>query len=535
MAKNDINHDNPMPLKAAPIPHPDDAADHPKNPKNPSPNSGNQPSEDALDDRHLLVQLWRDSPSWLSSLVMHMVVLLILALWIIPAPEEPASAELLFSKTDAEADAPQDIEDPDDVPDFNLDEALDAPQPDTDIIEDIPSFSPYDDIEEAAASVELVEFGTELGPDSLLGDASGFEGNALSGRGHKARSRLVRRGGGGKGTEDAVALALKWLAAHQRADGSWSFDHQLGPCQGRCPNPGNLTTACNGATAIALLPFLGMGQTHLEGEYKDVVRRGLYFLTRSMKVTRNGGSLMDDGNMYSHGLGSIVLCEAYAMTQDRSLHQPAQLALNFIAYAQDPVGGGWRYRVQEPGDTSVVGWQIMALKSGHMSYLTVQASTVRGASKFLDSVQAESGSFYGYTEPARRTSTTAIGLLCRMYLGWKQDNPALQGGIAHLDQTGPSDTNFYYNYYATQVMFQYTGGKTSNPMWDRWNTKMKNQLLTTQAKEGHAAGSWFAGNDHCVQKGGRLYCTAMAAMILEVYYRHMPIYREEATTDDFPE
>ena len=28
--------------------------------------------------------------------------------------------------------------------------------------------------------------------------------------------------------------------------------------------------------------------------------------------------------------------------------------------------------------------------------------------------------------------------------------------------------------------------------------------------------------------GGRLYCTALAAMTLEVYYRYMPLYRPQA-------
>ena len=33
-------------------------------------------------------------------------------------------------------------------------------------------------------------------------------------------------------------------------------------------------------------------------------------------------------------------------------------------------------------------------------------------------------------------------------------------------------------------------------------------------------------------KGGRLYNTAMAVMILEVYYRHMPLYGKRAVARD---
>jgi len=31
-------------------------------------------------------------------------------------------------------------------------------------------------------------------------------------------------------------------------------------------------------------------------------------------------------------------------------------------------------------------------------------------------------------------------------------------------------------------------------------------------------------DDYGAPKGGRLYCTALAVMTLEVYYRHMPLY-----------
>ena len=35
--------------------------------------------------------------------------------------------------------------------------------------------------------------------------------------------------------------------------------------------------------------------------------------------------------MYSHGLASIVLCEAYALSGDPALQKPAQWSLNFAA------------------------------------------------------------------------------------------------------------------------------------------------------------------------------------------------------------
>ena len=483
-------------------------------------------------------------PSWAISGVIHFVLLLALAL--IPVSPKKKNESLVIDAPPAEQ-----IEQIEELPEEKIELRLDEVMADerSEVVQvlqnvvdptDAPSVSV--DVEAAPVSVELSDFGEETAPKSdLLAMVGAATGSGLSGRGAAMRGQMVAMLGGTDASEAAVAAALKWFAEHQNLDGSWSFDHRTGPCQGRCPNAGSLHDCRTGATAMALLPFLGAGQTHKEGTYKETVRRGLYFLTSQMRIKNEGGRQAGDlaqggGTMYSHGLAAIVLCEAYAMTQDRTLLGPAQLSLNHIVYAQDPIGGGWRYAPRQPGDTSVVGWQLMALKSGHMAYLAVPPATVQGAIKFLDSVQADGGAKYGYTGPGQGPATTAVGLLCRMYLGWKQDHPALKRGVEFLSQRGPSPNNMYYNYYATQVMRQYCGdpGSPGHDMWEKWNTKMRDQLVSTQEKNGHAKGSWFFTGEHGSERGGRVYATSMATMILEVYYRHMPIYGKQATTDDFP-
>ena len=136
----------------------------------------------------------------------------------------------------------------------------------------------------------------------------------------------------------------------------------------------------------------------------------------------------------------------------------------------------------------------MALKSGHMAYLNVPKNTVAGCYKFLDSVQANSGSTYGYTSPGGGHATTAVGLLCRMYLGWKKDEPALIRGVETISKWAPSKTDMYYNYYATQVMRHHGG-----PLWDKWNKTMRDHLVATQ-KTGKGqcdnTGSWHMGAGH---------------------------------------
>ena len=76
----------------------------------------------------------------------------------------------------------------------------------------------------------------------------------------------------------------------------------------------------------------------------------------------------------------------------------------------------------------------------------------------------------------------------------------------------------YYNYYATQVMHHWQGSA-----WKRWNDRMRDYLIQTQANEGHENGSWYFEHTHS-KKGGRLYNTAMAIMTLEVYYRYAKVF-----------
>lgn len=464
-------------------------------------------------------------PSWLISVVVHLVALIGLALvdewWSVDEPRLMTALRLEERSLDSLVDgAEPQIEEIDlsslESAETELVEAAEK----SDVLEGV-------GFEDDLLSAKVEAFAPPADPasfvaapqDQVLKSAAGGD---LSGRGALSKGDMLAMGGGTHASEEAVALALRWIVAHQAADGGWSFDHSHGTrCGKQCNGPGNARNARNGATAMALLPLLGAGNTHQSGKYKESIDRGLKFLLKRQDA-KTGSFHEPQGDMYSHGLSAIALCEAYAMSKDRKLHEPSQGAIDFIAVAQDPVGGGWRYAPRQPGDTSVVGWQMMALKSGLMGYLDVPPDTVRLAGRFLDHVQDGDGSHYGYTGSGGEPATTSIGLLCRMYMGWQRDHPPLVRGVEYLRKTGPSPGNMYYNYYATQVVHHFGG-----PAWKEWNAKMRDMLIDRQTRSGHAAGSWLMG-DPFVDRGGRLYCTSLAAMVLEVYYRHLPIYREES-------
>jgi hypothetical protein len=477
----------------------------------------------------------QEAPAWALSMVVHMVTLVTMAMVTVPDAVPYKAQHLVVSPPEE-----QQIEEVKDISDKQpdtLDESSETETVmiDTSVSQETVAFDSSDELQAAPAAMDTTPLGLDCMPKGDVMTMVRAYGNAYSDRGMSGKTQEVKKEGGTEASEKCVANALKWLANHQMPDGGWSFDLSLCPaCHGQCRDSGKLAEARNAATGLALLPFLGSGQTHKESKkYKATINNGLMFLVNRMRVGPQGGALNEPGgSMYAHGIATIAICEAYAMTHDRSLLLPARAGLNFVASAQEPKGGGWRYQPREKGDTSVLGWELMALKSGLMANLSVPRNFSRKASLFLDSVQSDGGALYGYQTPDSGTdATVAIGLLSRMYLGWKKDKPALKRGVQWLSKRGPSAANMYYNYYATQVMRHWEGEE-----WKIWNQQMRDQLIHSQAKQGHEEGSWFTGNgDLGAGPGGRLYCTAMAAMILEVYYRHMPIYRLQSIEQDFPD
>lgn len=490
-------------------------------------------------------------PSWMVSFVTHVALIILLALlWLPSMREKPVSLE---AGNTASVGMDQ------------LEVNLDSPDFDTEVLDSQSAEMSESDVTDMVEPESLAELPVEDFGELMAGDVSSFEdtsfdrisetsGNETSGRGEKSRQSQIRKYGGNAASENAVELALEWLAKHQRPDGSWNLDHTVGPpvdrAFGRDKNdPGTHDMAKNGATALALLPFLGHGDTHRDGKYKKVVDDGLKYLMKHGNSYGRGTSWHEPGGtMYSHGLVAIVFGEAYAMTGDSKLRPFAQKSIWFIEDAQDPRGGGWRYVPREIGDTSAVGWQLMAIKSAKLSGLDFNKKTIKLAEKFLNRVSIDNGAWYGYMEKPTRNSdgsysafrkgVSSVGLLCRMYMGWGREHQGLGKGIAMLRRLGPSvgyddspeSVNMYYNYYATQVMKHWGGSE-----WDEWNRVMRDFLVESQETKGTKRGSWYwdAGN-HSSDSGGRLYHTALAAMTLEVYYRYLPLYSDQASEDEFP-
>lgn len=344
------------------------------------------------------------------------------------------------------------------------------------------------------------------------------------------RSELLRSRGGSPESEAAVQRALRWLARAQSPPGHWDAD-RFGAGQERLvlghDRRGAGAKADTAMTGLALLAFLGDGHTHLDNsQYSETIRRGLESL---LQAQRRDGCLAGDAElfaaMYSHGIASLALSEAFVLSGDKRLEPAVRMAIDYTVRAQHPASGSWRYQPLDSGDMSQLGWQLMALKSAELAGVPTPASTRDGMVRFIKSASSgQHGGIAAYRPKDQPSRTmTAEALVCRQFLGMSRDNPAAGEAATYLlgDLPTSERINLYYWYYGTLSMYQ-QGGEP----WQQWNHALQATLLPRQNNTGTQAGSW---DPDCIWGGygGRVYSTAMATLCLEVYYRYLPLYQHE--------
>jgi hypothetical protein len=376
--------------------------------------------------------------------------------------------------------------------------------------------------------------------------------------GDRGGNKIMIKGPGRptKESEEAVLYALKWLARHQNPDGSWGAVTHLNHCVGsKCAGNGDASYDA-GLTGLALLAYLGAGYTHLSKEdfadqmnpgrtirFGEVVKFGLKWL---MTHQDSEGCIGGQGTkyMYNHTIAALALSEAYGMTATHSFKGPAQQAIDFIVAAQNPERA-WRYtKLSGDNDTSVTGWAVMALKSAELSELDVPArQAYDGARKWIDEVtnptvysragynSRDSGKVFvpGQNEQfEHHESMTAVAVLCRIFMSKDKNDPGLVGAnllLADLPQSKTNLIDYYYWYYASLALYQLDG--PDGPKWKKWNGALMNAIVPHQktARDGCAHGSWTSENDRWGFEGGRVYATAINALTLEVYYRYANVFR----------
>ncbi|BBM84054.1 prenyltransferase/squalene oxidase repeat-containing protein [Candidatus Uabimicrobium amorphum] len=393
--------------------------------------------------------------------------------------------------------------------------------------------------EEAAANSPL-----KANFDSSFIGAGGGAGGKFGTR-FGGKADLVKEGGGSAATESAVKAGLEWLKRHQADDGGWDADGFISKCGSDPKNPGE----CDGAgyqwvdpgvTGLALLCFLGAGNTATTGEFKDVVRKAQKYL-KSIQDEEGCFGKKQGHYMYNHSIAALAMAEAYALSNyNPLLRSSAQKGIDYLVKSQNP-GKAWRYSYQcGDNDTSVTGWAVMALKSAKVAELEVPDSSFTSALVWVDEVTDEHYYRTGYIQKgdtgsrlqgvegfSRSEAMTAAAMTSRVFSGTERTDARLHGGGALLsnslpaweqDAQGQSLVDFYYWYYGTLAMYQMGGD-----FWQTWNDKMKKALVENQKTSQCVNGSWDSV-DPWGKAGGRVYSTAINVLSLEIYYRYAKVF-----------
>jgi hypothetical protein len=345
---------------------------------------------------------------------------------------------------------------------------------------------------------------------------------------------MTAMGRGGMEVRHSVDSAIRWLALHQEPDGSWhgaKWNPEDCPAGGD-PEAKDTEVGRAGITGLALMALTGGGHTTQRGEYRANVLRGMEWIMK-----RQNADGMIAKNMYEHAMCTIALCEAHGRAPDDRIGRAARKAAYFIVKGVNP-DYAWRYSANcGISDLSVSAWVIQALKAAKLARIKIDNTVFSRSLLFVDNCTSRGGTknsdgTVGYQADGGGTpSMTAAGMLIREFVGMGAKASLLQKGAQFLKKYPPnwSNRDVYQWYYATYAMHNMGG---EHRLW--WNARTSKVLLDNQSKDGHQAGSWNPEGDRWSKNegAGRVYCTALSALCLEVYYRYGESLRTFGTAPD---
>ncbi len=480
----------------------------------------NEPAFEEIMREHLSRAPWL-----LLSIALHAVAIALLLL--IPADAAPPPPPVTTVLAPPEKERIEEIEKPIEKPEVE-------PTDPTDLVELAPA---AEDRPDAPSEIDTVSFEPASSFDAALTNAVGLGSSGPAGY---AGRRPGGRPRGGAGWHEHMEKALNWLRDHQDPDGRWDCDGFMkhdakgAPCDGRGDALHDV-----GVTGLALLAFLGDGNTLREGRYRDTVRAGVNWLR--LQQDQDTGLIGTTGShafIYDHTIATLALCEAQGLSQYRTLKGPAQAAIRYLQAHRNPYGV-WRYQPRSGDqDMSITGWAYLALAAAAGFGLEVDRSNFVLIDSFIAEMTDETGRV-GYSQrgglssrhagahelrfPADRNECmTATALLCQALrkdvtvddaMRRKAALVARRPPVWHTDAKG-SSLDFYAWYYATYAMYQ-----LGEPHWTAWSKAIGTAVLGHQRADGNFAGSWDPV-DAWGEAGGRVYSTAILALTLQAYYRY---------------
>ena len=494
--------------------------------------SGLGRSRDSREYKEAVIELQRQAAPLMAILL---PLICVVVLFVVTAMDNGAKKEIKVDIVTA-VDEPEVKEEP------PPEEVEPPPPPDVDVQVDTPTVGNPTEAAEVAPptsepqSAKVAEVDAMLKVKSPVVMTSVFGAERNTGR----RGTYLKGGNyGDPNTEAAVMKALRWLKWKQNSDGSW---------------PGVKPAA----TGLAILTYLAHGETPASKEFGDTVRRGLDFLTNAVH-DKGGKTMVDgtDGNEYSFLITTYALCEAYGMTKNPDLREPAEKCLTRIVKGQNATGG-WEYKMGRTtrDDISFGGWAMQALKAGKMAGIHPSGldECIKKAIRCLKTRNYDKKAGYVYTPGSLGGGLGGVGCLCLQLLGQAKDTTVANALDVMRDwlptfekkhMSGGSCSQ-YYSYYAAQCKYQAGMVKGATPanftLWKKWNVAMKDlypksiindkkadgspvTIKDTKGKD-QPVGHWENTDVHTTRP---VMDTCLTALQLMVYYRYLPTTSLKAT------
>ncbi len=467
------------------------------------------------------------------SIAFHLVILFILVRFVVleQPGQDAAVVEIemeVISPPEELEDYEIELDDLDDTPDVVDAMEIPVPSPDT----DPPAVDALDVA--AAADVDFTDIAEAESPVQFR--------NLYASRHGAARSEALRLGGGTAETEAAVMRALRWLKNHQYDNGSWGPEYR------------------SAMTGLALLTFMAHGETTGSEEFGDAVRRGLQFLVAqqndrgwfhsSGRISNQPGLYgTSQRDVYEHVIATYAIAEAYGLTGIPMLRVAMEDAVQVILDGQLE-NGGWAYGFERDGpqhiDVSLGGWIIQTLKAAELANAEnrgIRMAIENGIHGIRTMTDPMGSGLFGYSGrvPGHAPDhiMTGVAVLALQLTGYVQSDEALAGiralrGLNFNWVHDPEDRRnnrnevgrwpLYAWYYITQARFQH-----SRDVWHPWNQQFAPGMSRTQNPDG----SWCPPPESVEGAYGPVYNTTLPALMLQVYYRLLPTFRQiPAVVDD---
>jgi hypothetical protein len=302
-------------------------------------------------------------------------------------------------------------------------------------------------------------------------------------------------------SEQAIQNGLRYLAGCQLPSGAWVYS-KVGP---------NV-----GVTSLALLAFLATGNAPEQGEYAEVLDRGINWILANAQ--RSGLILYSEGAshgpMYEHAAATLMLSEIYGMSERPEIAAAVRSAVRVILNAQNPEGG-WRYQpLSRDADISVTVMQILALRGAQHAGMVVPAETIERAISYVKMCADPGGGFLYQTRAGKPGYARTGAGVCSLEVCGQFDADETRRGLDYLISNIGKDkkegNEHYAIYYAAQAVYQAKDARR----WQQWFPPIRDQVLSEQ----QAGGNW--DSEH-----GPAYGTTMMILALSIPYRYLPIYQ----------